>query len=182
VDGTTIVGVAGLVTTAAVGIATALIATRAEEDRFTRQARHARLDELRSVADQAAEQLLEAHDLFAQVLRVLQTARAHGEPIDPPDGQGGRSFPAEASRYAALMITMLRTRERLSLRLGTDDPIAESYVEAMQPLAGALTFVNELERGAVITDDQVSAFEALSADVMTSRQTFLDACSDAFRP
>lgn len=185
VDGTTIVAIVGLLTTGTVGLAAPLITRRAERERFEREIRQSKLEELRAVADEAALELLRAHDLLVEARIAVRNwaaattdAAERGEP-PPDDVDPLRAVAAFGDNNAE----MLKTRMRLGLRLGSEDPIFLAYTSAAEVLQHAAVVINSIDLNSM--DDSRAALEHL--DELGSRggertARFLDASSVVLRP
>jgi hypothetical protein len=178
VDATTVVALAGLASTAAVGLAAPLITRRADRERFDREIRQSKLDELRTVTERAALELLEAHDLKVKTMVAVRKWAAESEVRERSEVE---PFP-EVAAFAAQIVSMLQTHYRLGLRLGSQDAIVLAYKEAAEPLQQTLMVLNALPDDSRAVSERLEELDSLGAKAGERTQRFLDACSAVFRP
>jgi hypothetical protein len=183
VDATTVVALAGLGTTAAVGLAAPLITRRAERERFDREIRQSKLDELRTVTERAALELLEGHDLHVQAMGAIKKWAAVEGTSDLSQARAAALDPyPQVAAFSAHVVAMLQARYRLALRLGSRDSIVVAYQEAVEPLEQTLAVLNAMSDDPSVVRDRMEELDPLGAKAGERAGGFLDACSAVFRP
>lgn len=180
-DATTVVALAGLGTTAAVGLAAPLITRRADRERFEREIRQSKLDELRTVTERAALELLEGHDLKVKAMIAVQKWAEESEVRERSEARAPEPYP-DVAAFSAHTVEMLQTSYRLALRLGTQDPIVLAYKEAVDPLEQALEVFAAMENDPQGVKEHLEKLDSLGAKTGGRTTKFLDACSAVFRP